>query len=399
MSAAPRRMAALLAAMTAIAPFSIDTYLPAFPDMAADLGATAVEVQQTLAFYMAAFAFMMLWHGALSDALGRRRVLLVAFAVYVAASLFCVFASSIEMLWLGRALQGMSAGAGLVLSRAIIRDLLDGPAAQRLIAHTTMIFAIAPAIAPVIGGWIHHAFGWSAIFLFLALYGALLFGAVWLLLPETLPPENRQSLHAGELTRAYVSVFTHPPFLALALAIALSFSGFFIYVVSAPKFLLEHLGVSAQSFLWLFGPATLGLVGGNWLSARLAGQVSSRRTIGLGFAIMAGAAALNVAINLWRPGVLPWAVLPQGLYLFGISVASPNLTLRVLDLFPARRGLVSSCQGATHTGINAVTASVLAPLLWDSTLSLALAMTGFLLLGLAAFAFRGSGGSRSRGRK
>lgn len=398
MSAAPRRMAALLAAMTAIAPFSIDTYLPAFPDMAADLGATAVEVQQTLAFYMAAFAFMMLWHGALSDALGRRRVLLVAFAVYVAASLFCVFASSIEMLWLGRALQGMSAGAGLVLSRAIIRDLLDGPAAQRLIAHTTMIFAIAPAIAPVIGGWIHHAFGWSAIFLFLALYGALLFGAVWLLLPETLPPENRQSLHAGELTRAYVSVFTHPPFLALALAIALSFSGFFIYVVSAPKFLLEHLGVSAQSFLWLFGPATLGLVGGNWLSARLAGQVSSRRTIGLGFAIMAGAAALNVAINLWRPGVLPWAVLPQGLYLFGISVASPNLTLRVLDLFPARRGLVSSCQGATHTGINAVTASVLAPLLWDSTLSLALAMTGFLLLGLAAFAFRASGGSGFRAR-
>lgn len=398
MSAAPRRMAVLLAAMTAIAPFSIDTYLPAFPEMAVDLGATSVEVQQTLAFYMAAFAFMMLWHGALSDALGRRRVLLVAFAVYVAASLFCVFATSIEQLWLGRVLQGMSAGAGLVLSRTIIRDLLDGPAAQRLIAHTTMMFAVAPSIAPVIGGWIHHAFGWQAIFIFLALYGALLFGAVWRLLPETLPPEDRQSLHPGELTRAYVSVFTHPPFLALALAIALSFNGFFIYVVSAPKFLLDHLGVSAQSFLWLFGPATLGLIGGNWLSARLAGQVSSRRTIGLGFGIMVLAAVLNVAINLWWPAVLPWAVLPQGLYLFGISVTAPSLTLRVLDLFPARRGLVSSCQSATQTGMNAVTASVLAPLFWDSTLTLALAMAGFLLLGLAAFALRASGGNRSRGR-
>jgi DHA1 family bicyclomycin/chloramphenicol resistance-like MFS transporter len=395
--APPRRLPALLAAMTAVAPFSIDTYLPAFPDIGASLGATPVEVQHTLAVYMAAFAFMMLWHGALSDALGRRRVLLVAFAVYVAASLFCVFATSIEMLWLGRVLQGMSAGAGLVLSRTIIRDLLDGPAAQRLIAHTTMIFAVAPSIAPVIGGWIHHAFGWQAIFVFLAFYGALLFGAVWRLLPETLPPEHRQNLHAGELTRAYFSVFTHPPFLALALAIALSFNGFFIYVVSAPKFLLEHLHVSAQSFLWLFGPATLGLIGGNWLSARLAGQVSSRRTIGLGFAIMAAAAALNVAINLWRPGELPWAVLPQGLYLFGISVAAPNLTLRVLDLFPARRGLVSSCQSATQTGMNAVTASVLAPLFWDSTLNLALAMTGFLLLGLAAFALRTAGGRNSRG--
>lgn len=388
-------MAALLAAMTAIAPFSIDTYLPAFPEIGTSLGATPVQVQQTLAVYMAAFAFMMLWHGALSDALGRRRVLLVAFAVYVAASLFCVFATSIEMLWLGRVLQGMSAGAGLVLSRTIIRDLLDGPAAQRLIAHTTMIFAVAPSIAPVIGGWIHHAFAWQAIFVFLALYGSALFCAVWWLLPETLPPDQRQSLHPGDLTRAYLSVFSHPPFLALALAIALSFNGFFIYVVSAPKFLLEHLHVSAQSFLWLFGPATLGLIGGNWLSARLAGQISSRRTIGLGFAIMGGAAALNVVLNLWRPGELPWAVVPHGLYLFGVSVTAPSMTLRVLDLFPTRRGLVSSCQSATQTGLNAVTASVLAPLFWDSTLSLALAMTGFLLLGLGAFALRAVGSPTS----
>jgi len=384
----PRRMAALLAAMTAIAPFSIDTYLPAFPDMAVSLGATQVEMQQTLAFYMAAFAFMMLWHGALSDALGRRRVLLVAFAIYVAASLFCVFATSVEQLWFGRVLQGMSGGAGLVLSRTIIRDLLDGPEAQRLIAHTTMIFALAPAVAPVIGGWIHHAFGWHGIFVFLTLYGSLLFAAVWWLLPETLPPEQRQNLHPGELARAYFQVLTHPPFLALALTIALSFTGFFIYVLSAPKFLIEHLGVSAQSFLWLFGPSTLGLVGGNWLSARLAGQVSSRRIVGLGFAIMATAALLNIAINLWRPAELPWAVLPQGLYLFGISVATPSLTLRVLDLFPARRGLVSSCQSATQSGMNAITASMLAPLVWGSTLSLALAMAGFLLLGMVAFAFR-----------
>lgn len=397
MTHSPRRMAALLAAMTAIAPFSIDTYLPAFPDMAVSLGATQVEMQQTLAFYMAAFAFMMLWHGALSDALGRRRVLLVAFAIYVAASLFCVFATSVEQLWFGRVLQGMSGGAGLVLSRTIIRDLLDGPEAQRLIAHTTMIFALAPAVAPVIGGWIHHAFGWHGIFVFLTLYGSLLFAAVWWLLPETLPPEQRQNLHPGELARAYFQVLTHPPFLALALTIALSFTGFFIYVLSAPKFLIEHLGVSAQSFLWLFGPSTLGLVGGNWLSARLAGQVSSRRIVGLGFAIMATAALLNIAINLWRPAELPWAVLPQGLYLFGISVATPSLTLRVLDLFPARRGLVSSCQSATQSGMNAITASMLAPLVWGSTLSLALAMAGFLLLGMAAFAFRTFGGTRSRG--
>jgi DHA1 family bicyclomycin/chloramphenicol resistance-like MFS transporter len=291
----------------------------------------------------------------------------------------------------------MSAGAGMVISRAIIRDLLDGPAAQRLIAHTGMIFAIAPAVAPVIGGWIHAFFSWHAIFVFLALYGTALFVAVYFLLPETLPPERRQSLRPGPLARAYFSVFTHPPFLALSFAVALSFNGFFIYVVSAPKFLLEHLQVSAQGFLWLFGPAMLGLMGGNWLSAHLAGQVSSRRTIGLGFAFMIVAAIANLLLNLWLPATLPWAVLPQGLYLFGVAVAMPNLTLRILDLFPERRGLVSSCQGATQTGMNAITASILAPLFWDSTLRLAVAMVTFMLLGLASFAFRRSGGRSFRG--
>jgi DHA1 family bicyclomycin/chloramphenicol resistance-like MFS transporter len=191
-------------------------------------------------------------------------------------------------------------------------------------------------------------------------------------------------------------VLSHPPFLALAFAVALSFNGFFIYVVSAPKFLLEHLHVSAQSFLWLFGPAMLGLMGGNWLSARLAGQVSSRRTIALGFAVMIVAAAANLLLNLWLPPTLPWAVLPQAFYLFGVSVAMPNITLRILDLFPARRGLVSSCQGAAQTGVNALTASLLAPMFWDSTLALAGAMVGFLTLGLLAFALRRSGGRSSR---
>lgn len=400
--AAPRGLAPLLAAMTAIAPFSIDTYLPAFPEIGETLGATPVQVQQTLAVYMAAFAFMMLWHGALADALGRKRVLLAAFAVYAAASVFCAFAGGIEMLWIGRVFQGMSAGAGMVVSRVIIRDLLDGPAAQRLIAHTGMIFAIAPAVAPVIGGWIHAFFSWHAIFVFLALYGAALFVAVWLLLPETLPPERRQSLHAGTLARAYFGVFTHPPFLALAFAVALAFNGFFVYVVSAPKFLLEHLHVSAQSFLWLFGPAMVGLVGGNWLSARLAGRTSSRRTVELGFAVMIAAAAANLLMNALLPPALPWAVLPQAVYLFGVSVAMPDLTLRILDLFPERRGLVSSCQGAAQTGVNAVTASLLAPLAWQSTFTLALAMAAFLALGLTAFAFRTfrtAGGRSSRGRE
>ena len=147
-----RAMALLLAALSMIGPFSIDTYLPSFPEIATDLGASPLEVQQTLTFYLGPFALMMLWHGALSDALGRRPVILVGLAVYTLASLGCVFVTSIEQLWLLRVLQGISAGVGLTIGRAVIRDLYDGAAAQRLMGHVGMVFALAPALAPIIGG-------------------------------------------------------------------------------------------------------------------------------------------------------------------------------------------------------------------------------------------------------
>lgn len=386
--AAPAKLAPLLAALAAIGPFSIDTYLPAFPAMAAALNASAVEVQQTLTAYLIPFAFMMLWHGALADALGRRRVLLWAYALYALASLFCAYAGSIEMLWLGRALQGLSAGAGMVIGRAIVRDVLDGAAAQRLMAHIGMLFAIAPALAPVLGGWIHAFFDWHAVFVFLALYGAVLFVALYRYLPETLPVHARQSLRLRPLAAAYAGVFLHRGFLALAAALALHFNGFFIYVLSAPAFLIGQLGVSPQGFLWLFGPAMVGMLIGNFLSSQLAGRLNSHRTIALGFAIMLTASAANIALNAMLAPGLPWSVLPIAFYVVGMSLAMPSLSLRILDLFPERRGLISSCQGVTQTGVNAITAAVLAPLAWGSTVTLALAMAGFLLLGLAAFALR-----------
>jgi DHA1 family bicyclomycin/chloramphenicol resistance-like MFS transporter len=194
--------------MAALGPFSIDTYLPSFHDIGQSLRATPIEVQQTLSVYLLAFAVMTLWHGALSDRFGRRRVILVALALFGAASAGCAFATSIEQLWLWRGLQGMTAGAGMVVTRAIVRDLFDGPPAQRLIAQITMMFALAPAIAPVIGGWLQTWFGWRSVFAFLVLSTATLWIACWKLLPETLPPERRQSLHPAYLGRAYWNVLS-----------------------------------------------------------------------------------------------------------------------------------------------------------------------------------------------
>ncbi|HEU4375666.1 MAG TPA: MFS transporter, partial [Telluria sp.] len=185
-------LAALLASLAMLGPFSIDAYLPAFPNIQADLHASAIEVQQTLSAYMLAFAGMVLWHGALSDAFGRRNVILTALVVFALATFGCAAAHSVHYLWIFRILQGVSAGAGVVVGRAIIRDLHGGAPAARLLSMVTMIFSIAPAIAPVLGGWIVKLSDWRTIFLSLLVYTLALAWYCYKRLPETLPPEKRQ---------------------------------------------------------------------------------------------------------------------------------------------------------------------------------------------------------------
>lgn len=374
-------MAILLASMSALGPFSIDTYLPSFHDIADKLGATQLQVQQTLSAYLLAFAVMTLWHGAISDRFGRRRVILASLGLFALASAGCTVATSIEQLWFWRAMQGVTAGAGIVISRAIVRDLFDGAAAQRLMSQITMMFALAPAIAPVIGGWLQSFFGWRSVFAFLVVSTTGLWFACWKLLPETLPLEKRQSLRPSYLGVTYWKVMTSPPFLAACAALSLNFAGFFIYVLSAPVFLMTHLGVPETAFLWLFGPAMIGLMGGSWLSGRLAGKLSPGRTIAGGYLVMAAAALFNIGLNLVLPPSLPWSVMPLFIYTIGMSLAMPNLTIFALDPFPAQRGLAASCQTFFQSGFNSLAAAIIAPAIWGSTRSLSLGMAALLISG------------------
>lgn len=378
-------LVSLLAGLSAIGPFSIDTYLPAFHAIEADLGSPLIAVQQTLAAYMATFAFMTLWHGALSDSFGRRRVIIAGMLVYALASLVCAAAPSIEWLWLGRGLQGLSAGAGMIVSRAVIRDLFDGPQAQRLMSRVMTLFAIAPAIAPIIGALILKISNWRGIFVFLAALALLLALAAHTYLAESLPPGRRHPFHPRALARGFHSVFTHGGFVLLGLAVACIFNGFFIYVLGAPKFVMEHLGLSEQGFIWLFGPAVMGLMVGATLSGRVAGHWTPRRTILTGFCVMLAATAANIAYHAVAPASIPWSVLPLGLYNLGMSIAMPSLTLLALDMVPQRRGMAASCQSFLQVGLNSISASLVVPMLWDGPLLLALGSIVFCALGLAAF--------------
>ena len=376
---APRGIALLLASLAALGPFSIDTYLPSFPEIGESLNATPIEVQQTLTAYLLPFAIMALWHGAISDALGRRRVILVSLALFGLSLFGCLFATRIEHLWALRALQGMSAGAGIVVGRAIVRDLLDGPAAQRLMSHITMIFALAPAVAPVIGGYLQSWFGWRSVFAFLVLLTLVLWIACWRQLPETLPPGKRQTLQPSYLAKTYWRVLTSPTFLCACGALACNFAGYFIYVMSAPVFLMRHLGVAETGFFWLVGPAMAGLLCGAWLSGRFAGIIPPHRSIAFGYVVMSLGAIGNIALCTLLPPSLPWSVIPIFVYTFGLSLTMPCLTLMALDPFPQQRGLASSCHMFFQSSANGLLAGILAPLIWGSTQSLALGM-GFLLL-------------------
>jgi len=381
-----RGLAALLAGLAAVGPFSIDAYLPSMPEIGRTFHASPFLVQQTLTAYMVPFALMALWHGAFSDAVGRRHVTLTAFALFFAASIGCALAWSIESLLFFRAMQGMTAGAGLIVGRAIVRDVLDGAEAQRMMSQITLVFAVAPAVAPVIGGWLHVWLGWRAVFCFLVLFTGGVWFACWRWLPETLAQERRQPMNPSFLLRSYWRVLRTAPFVALTIAVTFNFAAVFVYIVSAPVFLIRHLHVSETGFLWLFGPSTAGIVAGAWLSGRFAGSWSRRQTVGWAYGIMTIAALGNVALNLLVPPGLPWSVAPIFVYFTGSALAMPSLTLMALDLFPEQRGLAASCQNFVQTAGNAIATALIAPLVWGSTLTLAIGMAVMLAVGLGAFA-------------
>lgn len=370
-------LALMLAALAMLGPFSVDTYLPAFPAMAQALAATPIEVQQTLTSYMFAFSLMTLWHGALSDTFGRRNTILVALGIYALASLGCLLAPSIESLWAFRVLQGLSAGAGTVIGRAIIRDLYGGAPAEKLLALVMMIFSIAPAIAPIFGGWIVKLFDWRYISLSLFIYGTLLFWWCWLRLPETLPASKRQPLDPNSLFQRYKRIFGTPLFHLRAGTVAFNFGGLFLYVAAAPAFVMQHLELGPHQFGWQFIPAVLGIFLGSLSANRLAGRILITRQVGIGFTVLIIAALGNVFYHTWLAPSLPWTVIPLFFYTWGMGVITPGATMLVLDLFPEMRGTLASCQSFTQTMVGAIVAGLAAPLLDGSVLLLAAGQLAF----------------------
>jgi len=392
-----RLLTVILACLGMVGALAIDTYLPSFPAIGRAFDVGPVAVQQTLSVFLFTFAFMMLFYGTLSDSFGRRPVILVALAVYTLASAGAAMAPTFGWLLLFRALQGLSAGAGSVIGQAIVQDRFTGADAQRIMSHIMMVFGLAPAIAPILGGWLHVTFGWRATFVFLALFGATMLAVSWRFLDESLPREKRHGFHGVAIARNYLKVLGHPQFLLLSLAVGLAFGGLSLYIGSAANFVMEILHLPETAFAWMFIPLISGMVIGSAWGGKRAAKIAPATMRRLGYAIMALGCVLNVGYTALAGDrvAVPWAVLPLMVYTFGLAVAMPAIQVGALGLFPDNRGLASSMLAFIQMMSFALMSGLVAPMLFGSAFKLAVGVTVGLVGSFAACQLAGVAG---RGR-
>jgi MFS transporter, DHA1 family, multidrug resistance protein len=371
----------VLAALAALAPFAIDTYLPAFHVIAQTLDASDVEIQQSLTFYLLPYAAMTLWHGAISDAIGRITTIKWGLGIFVLASIGCAFAQNVETLWFFRALQGAAGGAGNTVARAMVRDLFEGAQAQRVMATVQMLFGIAPAVAPIIGGFL-LGINWQIIFIFLAVYASVSLWAAVRFLPETMPPEKRMQLSAKNVLNSYKTIFSDHEYTKLVIAIGANFSGFFLYVLASPVFLGKHLGLGPQEYGYLFIPTVTGMILGSFLARRTAGIYAPHKVVKLSYVWMGLMAMINVLVCLTQPVSLIANILPIALFNIGMAMCMPILSIAALDRHAKIRGTAASGQAFMQMLLSTVSAGLVVPLVWFAPYGLALAMLAYVVLGL-----------------
>lgn len=372
----------VLAMLSMIGPFSIDTPFPAFTSMGRALDASTGQLQLVVTAYMLAFAAMSIFHGPLSDAVGRRPVILGSLGVYAVASVACAFATSLELLLLGRVVQGLAAGGSTIVSRTVIRDLFEGREAQRMMSQVAVIFGVAPAIAPVVGGLLVQVGPWQTVFWAMAVLALVLVAACALLLPESHPPERRTPLRVGAVLGGLAAVVRVPAFHRMAWAGTFVFGAQFLYIGGASIFVVDLLGEGELDFWKLFVPMIGAMVVGSIGSGRYGRLVSSSRLVSIGYAVSTAGALLGVAVALTPAGeVLPWAVVGVSLIAFGNGLAYPNIQLLMLDLVPTRRGAMMSAASFVTLVFNAASAALLAPYAGRSVLGFAVAAAVCVVLG------------------
>lgn len=376
----PAALIGLLACMGLLNSLCTDMLIPALPVLRDDLGISNWQAQQTIALFFIASAFMSLWYGAIADAHGRRRTILMALLVLALATGASVFTTDIETLWALRIVQGLAAGAGMVISRAILHDLHHGPAAQHLLGRITMLQILSLIVTPVVGAWLATHYGWPSVFIALSAVVASLAAIYWRWLPETLPIDQRQSLRPGALVAAYLHALRTPRFVRLSVAHVANWTSMAIYTVSAPHIVSQLLDRAATDIYLIYAPITLGLTGGFLALPKLLRRWPGTALLPTAYRILAASVVLNLALSGLLPaGVI--AILPLFTYSFGLAVALPILLSEAVEPLRQNAGVASSLQTFLQFAMIALAAGVIAPWLWHSLFTLALGTGALTLIG------------------
>lgn len=354
----------LVTALAGISALSMSIYTPSMPSIAAEFRADAGTVQRTLTLFLAGIAGAQLILGPISDRLGRKPVLIIGLGAYIAASLLCAFAPTIEALQTGRFLQGFAACSGPVVARAIVRDTFDGPDAARAFSIVATAIAVVPAMAPVLGGYIEALLGWVWVFIALASIGTLLLILGAASFRESLEERNLEALAVGDLARNYCNLLKNRHFMANTLAGSLTYAGLFAYVTQAPFLFVDRLGVSPDRFGWLLAISVVAYAAGSYLSGRLANRLPPNVIVGAGLGV-AGAGAVLLLL-LAGELTLVRTIGPMCVFALGFGLVLPATIAQAMQPFPRIAGSASAMIGCLQMGAAGL-ASLLVPLFDPTT--------------------------------
>ena len=331
------RLIVLLSSLTAFGPFSIDTYLPSFPQIAEDLSTSTAQVQHTISAFLAGLCLGMLCYGPLSDRYGRRPLLLGSLVLYAAATLGCLFAGSVEQLIAWRFFQALGGAGALVLARAVARDMVGLVEAAKVLSWMHVLTMMATLVAPMIGTWLVLIQGWRTIFATLFILSSLCLLLVALTLKESLAVQDRGASVAAAFA-AYLGIARQPRAVALILCMALGFGGMFAFITASPFVYVVYFGVSPRVFSALFALNILGIILVTFINARWVGRYGPQRMLGVGAVLVSGAGLALMLVGYAEWGGLTSIVCCMALYMGVTGLIGANCMASLMTLFPRQAG-------------------------------------------------------------
>ena len=335
----------LLTMLTALGPITTDLYLPALPTIQAYFQTDVPTVQLTLSIYMGVFAICQLFYGPLSDRFGRKPIILIGTLIYLAGSVVCFLAPEIEILIAGRVLQALGGCAGAVLARSMVRDIYGQARSAKVLSYMASAMAIAPALGPVIGGYLTIIYGWQASFAMLIAFGVICILGILFILQETNPHKDPHAIHPKQTLRNFSSLLKDRDYSGYLLIVAFSYSGLFAFISGSSFIFIKTFGLSADQFGYCFATAVLGYMAGTQVGGRIVGAVGIVRTVGAG-SMLCAVAGISMLIMAVIPINHVVAVLaPMVLYMIGLGLAFPSALAGLIGPFPKMVGAASSLAG------------------------------------------------------